>query len=124
MRVGFREYRDSADTHALAGLDDAAGNFAAIGDENFVEHRLAFYHPTRFAFIKKGAHTFFPLCAGAYLRNALRGVGDYSGVDSLIADRIDQKLALGNRLRAAEQQRCDDVRNLVVHRIVIRCKFM
>ena len=37
-RVGVRIDRDGSDAHAARGLDDAAGDFAAIGDQDFLEH--------------------------------------------------------------------------------------
>ena len=37
-RVGVGIDRHGPDTHAAGGLDDAAGDFAAIGDENLLEH--------------------------------------------------------------------------------------
>ncbi len=38
--VGLGIDGDGLDAHAARGLDDPAGDFAAIGDENFFEHRL------------------------------------------------------------------------------------
>ena len=38
LGIGFRVDGDSADTHAAGGLDDAAGDFAAVGNQKFVEH--------------------------------------------------------------------------------------
>ena len=39
-RVGVGIDRDGLDAHAARRADDAAGNFAAIGDEDFLEHLL------------------------------------------------------------------------------------
>ena len=36
--VSIRIYRHGGDAHFARGLDDAAGNFAAVGDENLTEH--------------------------------------------------------------------------------------
>ncbi len=36
--VGFRIHRNGADAEATAGADHAAGDFAAVGDEDLVEH--------------------------------------------------------------------------------------
>ncbi len=36
--VGFGINGDGLDAHLAGGLDDAAGNFAAVGDQNFVKH--------------------------------------------------------------------------------------
>src|ERR1700674_239769 len=36
--VGFAEDRDRADAEFAAGAEDAHGDFAAIGDQDFVEH--------------------------------------------------------------------------------------
>ena len=38
--VGFRIDRDRLDPHAARRLDDSAGDFAAVGDQDFLEHRL------------------------------------------------------------------------------------
>ncbi len=38
--VGFGVDSDGLDAHAARRLDDATGDFAAIGDEDFLEHRL------------------------------------------------------------------------------------
>ena len=38
--VGFGIDGDGLDAHPARGLDDPTGNFAAVGDENFIEHRL------------------------------------------------------------------------------------
>jgi hypothetical protein len=43
-RVGVRINRDRRDPHAPRGADDAAGDLAAIGDQDFGEHR---YNPRR-----------------------------------------------------------------------------
>ena len=37
--VGVRINRNSLDAHAPGGLDNPAGNFAAVGDEDFGEHQ-------------------------------------------------------------------------------------
>ncbi len=37
--VGVRIDGDGLDPHAAGGLDDAAGDLAAIGNEDFLEHR-------------------------------------------------------------------------------------
>ena len=44
MRVGFRVNSDGANADAFAGLDDAASDFAAIGDKNLAEHMVALSH--------------------------------------------------------------------------------
>ena len=36
--VGFGIDGDGRDAHLAGGLDDAAGNFAAVGNQNFLEH--------------------------------------------------------------------------------------
>lgn len=43
QRIGIRIRidRDSGDAHLLRGLDDTAGDLAAIGDEDFRNHRAA-----------------------------------------------------------------------------------
>ena len=38
VAVGFRVHRHRADAQILAGADDAQGDFAAVGDQNFFEH--------------------------------------------------------------------------------------
>ena len=38
VRVGFRIDRDGAQTQPLGGAGDAAGDFAAIGDQDGFEH--------------------------------------------------------------------------------------
>ncbi len=38
--VGFRIDRDRLYPHAARRLDDSAGDFAAVGDQDFLEHRL------------------------------------------------------------------------------------
>jgi hypothetical protein len=37
-RVGVRIDGDRLDAHLLRGLDNAAGDFAAVGDQDFFEH--------------------------------------------------------------------------------------
>ena len=37
--IGVRIDRDSGDAHAPRGADDAAGDLAAVGDQDFIEHR-------------------------------------------------------------------------------------
>ena len=37
--IGFRIDGDGLDAHAARRLDDAAGDFTAVGDEDFLEHR-------------------------------------------------------------------------------------
>ena len=44
-RIGIGIDRHGRDTHALGRLDDAAGDFATIGDEDFREHRCQFSVP-------------------------------------------------------------------------------
>ena len=39
--ICVRINRNGTNTHAFTGADDATGNFAAIGDENFIEHESA-----------------------------------------------------------------------------------
>src|SRR5581483_3121820 len=39
VAVGFRMHRDGFDIELLAGPDDAAGDLAAIGDQDFLEHK-------------------------------------------------------------------------------------
>ena len=39
--VGGRMHRDGGDAHLLAGAMDAQRDLAAIGDEDFLEHRRA-----------------------------------------------------------------------------------
>ncbi len=41
--VGFGIDRDGGDAHAARRLDDAAGDFAAIGDEDLVEHGVSWF---------------------------------------------------------------------------------
>jgi len=36
--VGFAEYGSGGDAEFAAGTEDADGDFAAIGDENLLEH--------------------------------------------------------------------------------------
>jgi len=38
--VGFGIDRDRLDAHPARGLDDPAGDFAAVGDKYFFEHQL------------------------------------------------------------------------------------
>ncbi len=40
MAVGLGKDRHGGDAHAAGGLDDAAGDFAAIGDQYLAKHRL------------------------------------------------------------------------------------
>ena len=48
--IGVRIDRDGGDTQAARGLDDPAGDLAAIGDEDLVEHaRPLFDHEQRLA---------------------------------------------------------------------------
>jgi hypothetical protein len=42
-RVGIRINRDSLDTHAARRRDDPAGNFAAVGDQDFLEHKRVLF---------------------------------------------------------------------------------
>jgi hypothetical protein len=36
--IGIRIHGNGGDTHVAAGANDAAGNFAAIGNQNFAYH--------------------------------------------------------------------------------------
>ena len=49
QRIGVRRRidRDSRDAHAPRGADDAAGDLAAIGDQQSVEHRHILNTPKR-----------------------------------------------------------------------------
>jgi hypothetical protein len=38
MGIGLGIDRDRADAHAVERANDAAGDFAAIGDQDFLEH--------------------------------------------------------------------------------------
>ncbi len=38
VAVGFGIHGDGADAQILAGADDAQGDFAAVGDQNFFKH--------------------------------------------------------------------------------------
>jgi hypothetical protein len=38
VTVGIRIDRDGRDTHLACRLDDAAGDFTTVGDQNFTEH--------------------------------------------------------------------------------------
>ncbi len=38
VAIGFRINRDGADSKILAGADNADGDLATIGDQNFLEH--------------------------------------------------------------------------------------
>ncbi len=40
ITVGFRVHGNRLDTHATRGLDDTAGDFAAICDQDLFEHAL------------------------------------------------------------------------------------
>ncbi|MCY1296404.1 hypothetical protein D9M70_457900 [compost metagenome] len=42
LAVGVGVDRDGGDAELLCGLDDAAGDFTAVGDEDFLEHLLLF----------------------------------------------------------------------------------
>ena len=59
--VGFGIDGDGLDAHAARGLDHPAGDFAAIGDQNFLEHRL----PTRGKRTLSGWGRFYGKAAGA-----------------------------------------------------------
>ena len=45
IAVGFGIDGDGFDTHAPGGLDDPAGDLAAIGDQNTFEHALVYLQP-------------------------------------------------------------------------------
>ena len=45
--VGFRINGHGLDAHFLGGGDDAAGDFATVGNQNFLEHRESFYLSSR-----------------------------------------------------------------------------
>ena len=45
VAVGLGIDRDRLDPHAAGGLDDPAGDLAAIGDQNSFEHMLAYLQP-------------------------------------------------------------------------------
>ena len=45
VAVGLGIDRDRLDPHAAGGLDDPAGDLAAIGDQNSFEHVLAYLQP-------------------------------------------------------------------------------
>ena len=45
--VGVGEHRDGADAEPARGTDDPAGDFAAVGDEDFVEHQKFSPSPSR-----------------------------------------------------------------------------
>ena len=40
VRIGGRMHRDRGDSHLLAGAVDAERDFAAIGNQDFFEHRV------------------------------------------------------------------------------------
>ncbi len=42
LRIGFGIYRNRGDPHFARRLDNAAGNFAPVGDQNFLEHVRSF----------------------------------------------------------------------------------
>ena len=41
--IGLGIHGDGADAHAPRGLDDAAGDFTAIGNQDFCEHGLLIF---------------------------------------------------------------------------------
>ncbi len=45
IAIGFGIDGDGLDTHLAGGLDDPAGDLAAIGDQNFFEHELSYLQP-------------------------------------------------------------------------------
>ena len=70
--VGLGKHRDRANAHAPGGLDDAAGDFAAIGDQDFVEHVVIRSGPVRRAFVEEGGEALPSLPARAKGGNAAR----------------------------------------------------
>jgi len=45
VAIGLRIDGNRLDPHAAGSLDDPAGDFAAIGDQNSFEHGLAYLQP-------------------------------------------------------------------------------
>ncbi len=43
LRVRVRIDGNGGDAHLLRGLDDTAGDFAAVGDQDLIEHGLSFW---------------------------------------------------------------------------------
>ena len=58
VAVGVGVDRDGLDAHAPRGLDDAAGDLAAIGDQDLVEHA-----PSKAYALIGGSDHVPPLCA-------------------------------------------------------------
>ena len=52
MTIRIRVNRNRCDTESFTSLHDATSDFAAIGDQNFLEHEL-FFEPGRAAFFQK-----------------------------------------------------------------------
>ena len=46
-RIGVRIDRDRLDAHLAGGLDHAAGDFAAVGDQDLLEHTVPVFLPER-----------------------------------------------------------------------------
>jgi hypothetical protein len=42
--VRIRKHRNGFDTHFTRSLDDAAGDFTAVGDKDLVKHERSFFH--------------------------------------------------------------------------------
>ena len=107
MRVGVGKHRDGADTQAPRRARDAAGDFAAIGDQQLAEHR-------RLGYFLGGAQawrTLFEECGDAlapFGRDARVGDALGRGCEQHIVhgrlDHVGQQALGGGQRRGARRQ--------------------
>jgi hypothetical protein len=101
--IGLGIDGDRADAHAAGGLDHPAGDFAAVGDKDLVEHGL-FPNPVGLTFVEEGGDAFAGFRRGTQVGDAMGGVFDQRVVDRLVIDGADQVLGGGLGERAALKQ--------------------
>src|SRR3546814_811950 len=96
-RVGVRIDRDGRNTHAPRGLDDAAGDFAAVGDQDFLEHLLSFLSLYGVVILITRAITVFCCTKILFSRSAVV-VADCVAAMSAVAGHSAASIRIGSSL--------------------------
>ena len=124
VRVGVGIHRHGLDAQAARSGGHTAGNFATVGDENFLKHAglsvqamPCSHQPIGFAFLQKRLHAFFALGTGADVGNALHGAVHQRIVDVPPRHLVQQVFACLERVGAGRYQGLGEHAHLCVQRV-------
>ena len=105
-RIGVRVHRDGVNAEAPRGARDAAGDLAAVRDEQPGEHGYFFGGPGRRALFEERRDALAAFGRHAGIRDAFRGRRQQHVVHGRFDDVGQQALRGGQRRGTRREQRC------------------